>query len=197
MQAIRTDAQPANPTAATTPASAPRVDLYASIHKALRLFMTDTLVRVGRMDLGDTTEAALTLAQTQDLLDLCEAHLAHENEFVHAAIEARQPGGARRTGDDHVEHLASIEALRDETGALQTAAAAHKPALVLRLYRHLALFVAENFQHMHFEETHNNAALWAMYSDAELHALHRRILASIEPQESLLVMRWMIPSNMR
>src|SRR4029079_8063014 len=67
--------------------------------------------------------------------------------------------------------------------------------LALRLYRHLALFVAENFQHMHIEETVHNALLWQHYSDAELGALHGRLMASIPPQEHLLVARWMLAAS--
>lgn len=193
MQATQTPKTAAAPT--TTPAAAaPRFDFYAPIHKALRLFMTDTLVRVGRMDLDDATETALTLAQLRDLLDLCASHVEHENAFVHTAIEARQPGGASRTADDHEGHLDSIAELRAEACTLEAAPAAQKPALALRLYRHLALFVAENFQHMHVEETQNNAALWSLYSDAELAEIHDRLLASIGPQEHLTVARWMIPA---
>jgi len=66
--------------------------------------------------------------------------------------------------------------------------------LAHRLYLHLALFVAENFQHMHIEETANNAALWALYTDAELHEIHGRLLASIAPAKELQVVRWMIPA---
>jgi hypothetical protein len=66
--------------------------------------------------------------------------------------------------------------------------------LAHRLYHHLALFVAENFQHMHIEETANNAALWALYSDAELHEIHARLLAGIPPEKDLVVARWMIPA---
>jgi hypothetical protein len=191
MQATRTE----TPVVARSAASStPRVDLYAPIHKALRLFMTDTLVRIGRMDLADSTETTLTLAQLRDLLELCESHVDHENHFVHTAMEARQPGGARRTGDDHVGHLASIDELRDEVTCFEAAPADQKASLALRLYRHLALFVAENFQHMHVEETQNNAVLWAHYSDAELMDLHHRLVASITPQENLLVARWMIPA---
>ena len=46
---------------------------------------------------------------------------------------------------------------------------------------------------MHIEETVHNAALWAHYSDAELMEMHHRLLASMAPQESLNVARWMIP----
>ena len=175
--------------------SSPRVDLYAPIHKALRSFMSDTLDRVGRMDLDDGVDTQRTLAQLEALLTLCHSHVQTENRFVHPAIEARQPKGARRIAEEHVEHLESIDALRAE---VQVAARVRrpraKPGLALRLYRHLALFVAENFQHMHIEETAHNAALWAHYSDAELLQLHDRLLASIDPREMLEVARWMVPA---
>lgn len=177
--------------AATT---TPRLDLYAPIHKALRAAMTDTLGRVGRVDVFDAEDLDQMLAAFEALLDLCASHVAHENAFVHPAIEARQPKGAARTAEDHVEHLASLEALRAEGSRLRAAGEGERMALALRLYRHLALFVAENFQHMHIEETLNNAALWAHYSDAELAELHDRILAAIPPQENLAVTRWMVPA---
>ena len=47
---------------------------------------------------------------------------------------------------------------------------------------------------MHVEETVNNAALWALYSDAGLVEIHDRLLASLHPAEHLLVARWMVPA---
>lgn len=180
--------------AAATAASAPRFDMYAAIHKALRHCMTDTLHRIGRMDVADADELARSLRQLEALLTLCQEHIDNENRFVHTAIEARQPRGASRTADDHVEHLDSIDALRTEARALAAAPVAERDMAALRLYRHLALFVAENFQHMHFEETHNNAALWACYSDAELLEIHQRIVGSLPLDETLVVARWMVPA---
>ncbi len=180
----------------TSPATAPaRLDMYVGIHKALRHFMMDTLHRVGRMDPADATDLARTLGQFEDLMALCVNHIHHENDFVHAAIEARQPRGSSRTADDHVEHFEHIDALRAEARALARSEPAERPVQALRLYRHLALFVADNFQHMNVEETTNNATLWAHYSDAELLELHHRILASLPPAETLEVMRWMIPAS--
>jgi hypothetical protein len=173
---------------------APRLDLYAPIHKALRSFMSDTLLRVGRIDATDADDLQPTLAQCEELLALCESHMQHENGFTHPAIEARQPHGTMRIAHEHEEHLQSIAELRDEVGALRAAQTEARPALALRLYRHLALFVAANFQHMHIEETAHNAALWAHYSDAELMQLHGRLMASIDPREHVLVARWMLPA---
>jgi len=190
------------PTAITRPAAiapardqAGRMDLYVSIHKALRSFMTDTLTRIGRIDVADRADRDAALDQLDDLLALCLDHLRHENEFIHAAIEAREPAGSRRIAEEHVEHAESIAALRSEAAALREVNGNDAERLALRLYRHLALFVAENFQHMHIEETVHNALLWQHYSDGELGALHGRLMASIPPQEHLLVARWMLPAS--
>jgi hypothetical protein len=118
----------------------------------------------------------------------------HENDFMHPAIEARAPSASRRIAAEHDEHLQGIAELRAQVDGLRTARTAQRPTLALRLYRHLALFVAANFQHMHLEETAHNAALWAGYDDDALLQLHQRILDSIGPEESLLVGRWMLPA---
>ena len=191
------NATPATAEATTTRDRAPdarRIDLYAPIHKALRSFMADTLIRVGRMDTADAAEQHATLAQLDQLLDLCTGHVHHENDFMHPTIEARAPAVSKRVADEHDEHLESIAELRAEAAALRAATDAWRAPLALRLYRHLALFVAANFQHMHIEESAHNAALWANYSDAELLALHERLLASLSPNEHLLVGRWMLPA---
>lgn len=177
------------PVAAQAPIAAPRLDLYATIHKALRLFMHDTLTRVGRLDATDGDEVDAVLGQVQALLDACRSHVAKENAYVHAAIEARRPGQSARIADEHVGHLEAIAALEAESAALRALPTA---GAALRLYRHLARFVGENLEHMHVEETQHNAALWAAYSDAELMQVHERIVASIPPAEMAALLRWML-----
>ena len=156
--AALTQAQPA----------APRMDMYASIHKALRAFMADTLLGLGRMDVDDDLEFAQTCDRVMQLLDLCRAHLHHENQFVHAAMEARQPGSSQSIAGEHVEHEQAITALADGVNHLMACAKPARPAATLALYRQLALFVAHNFEHMHEEETAHNRVLWQCYTDAEL-----------------------------
>ena len=93
-------------TDAATPAAAPkspRVDLYAPVHKALRLFMGDTLGRLGWLDLDDADECASTFSQVEALLELCRHHAALENQFIHTAIEARRAGDTARIAAEHDE----------------------------------------------------------------------------------------------
>jgi hypothetical protein len=174
-------------------AEAPRVDMYTGIHKALRAFMSDTLVEVGRMNVDDEAAVAHTTAQVSELLAFCASHLQHENDYVHAAMEARAPASSSAAAHDHEEHLECIEHLRQLAASLPGLPAPQRPPAAARLYRELGLFVAENFEHMHVEETAHNAVLWAHYTDAELVEIHDALVASIPPQEMMIAMRWMLP----
>ncbi|MEJ8823008.1 hemerythrin domain-containing protein [Variovorax humicola] len=174
-------------------AQAPRVDLYAGIHKGLRALMADTLLAVGRMDCDDALELAQTTQRVMQLLDFCRSHLHHENEFVHPAIEARAPGASGVIAHEHEEHERDIRLLADMVSALLQCAPAGRAQLAATLYGQLSLFVAHNYEHMHIEETAHNAVLWARYTDAELIGIHNALLASIPPEEMMFAVRWMVP----
>lgn len=174
-------------------ADTPRLDLYASIHKALRAAMADALLTLGRCDTQDPVEVSAMAHTLRELLHFCEQHVAHEDRFMHPALHARAPGVSDHAADDHHGHLEHIAMLRAELEALLERAPSRREAAALALYRRLSLFVAENFEHMLIEETRHNAALWAHYSDAELAALHDALVASIPPQEMMATLRWLVP----
>jgi hemerythrin-like domain-containing protein len=179
------------PSTAVAPAPAPRFDAYDPIHRALRLFMTDTLGRVGWLDPADADERQATLLQVRSLLSICRSHLEHENRHVHPALESRRPGTTTRIADEHREHEEHLAALQSDVERLERQPDA---AGAQRLYRHLALFVADNFRHMHYEETAHNQALWEAFSDDELRDIEAGIVASIPPEEMALVLRWLAPA---
>jgi hypothetical protein len=171
--------------------TARRFDIYAPIHKALRLFMTDTLQQLGRLDLDDPQGVLAGLDRLDSLLGAARCHLQHENDFIHPALEARRSGVSERIAAEHREHLDAIAMLSSQAAALR---AEPGPAAAHRLYRQLAAFIAENFEHMDVEETRHNQVLWAAYDDAELREIEGRILASIGPQEMSQWLRWLIPA---
>lgn len=168
--------------------TAPRHDIYAFIHKGLRAFMANTLVRVGRVDPHDEAEFAEVAEELHALLEICADHLQNENEVIHTAMEARRPGSSTNVAADHVQHADAIGRLADLLDrAAGSAAGTHT------LYHALSAFVAHNFEHMEEEETAHNAVLWATHSDDELRALEHTIIARHTPQEMGLALRWMLP----
>jgi hypothetical protein len=193
---VKTIAQDTRPDSgqAGTPPVAPRVDLYTGIHKAIRQGSGELMARLGALDADDDAEVE---AATGALLAFCaqlRAHVSHENRFVHPAMEARRPGSAAQVAGEHEDHLASIDALESEARALAATPAPERRAPALRLYRHFALFTAENFQHMHHEETAHNAVLWAAYADDELLAIEQAIIAAQSPESMAGWLHWFGPA---
>jgi len=171
-----------------------RYNIYALIHKALRLAMTDALGALGRVDAADPKEMSDAMVRLRDLLDFCELHLEAENAFVHPAMEARRPGSTARIAGEHVEHRAAIAQLRCRVEALARTGSDARAAAAFCLYGELAHFVGENFVHMHEEENAHNRVLWDAYDDDELVALENEIKAHHTPEQGRSTLRWMLPA---
>ena len=172
----------------------PRYNIYALIHKALRLAMTDALVSLGRLDVADSTDVSDAIVRVRELLDFCKHHVEVENAWVHPAIEARASGATSRIAGEHVEHEAAIAMLHRNLDTLARAPASTRTAAANDLYAKLARFVGENCVHMYEEETTHNRALWETYSDEELVALENAIKAHHTPDQMKFVLRWMLPA---
>ena len=170
-----------------------RHNIYTIIHKALRAFMADTLLKIGRMDAADDSECADALAQTRKMLALCSSHLHHENTFVHPAIDRVSPGYSARTAKEHVQHEAEIADLLREIEEFETTPGARRPRAACALYLHLSTFVGDNFSHMAMEETENHAVLVAGYSNDEVLAIEHALVAALSPETKFLAMSWMLP----
>lgn len=160
-----------------------RYDIYGRAHKALRAVMADTLVALGRMDPEDDCEVRDAHARLEEMLAFCEHHAAIENEYLHGEIERRREEGSCAFARAHHEQEGEIEALRE-------LAAARSPLL----YRRVALFVSANLAHMEDEESRGNELLWTLFSDDELQALEKRIVATRPADQAMQALRWMLPS---
>jgi len=169
-----------------------RFDVYAPIHKAYRSFMGDTLARLGRIDLDDPADAAGALAQVRALLHSMRHHIAHEDRHVHPMVA--NTGAMPASAHEHDEHLLEIAELELLTVAIPAAPRAERAALAHRLYLALSKAVGEQFLHMLGEEQNNNLVLWAYYTDAEIMAMHDRLVADVEPAVNGEILGWMFPA---
>jgi len=171
-----------------------RYNIYANIHKALRVYMAHTLQTLGHTDWSDQTDLTVALTELRGLLGMCHAHLEHENVFVHAAMEARRPGAAGQTAMEHQHHVSAIGTLLTRAKQLESAPISLRAGLGHDLYLALAMFVAENHEHMDREETANCRVLWDAYDDAEIHGIEAALVASMPPEASMKALRWMLPN---
>ncbi|MGZ5983468.1 MAG: hemerythrin domain-containing protein [Caulobacteraceae bacterium] len=166
-------------------------DFYGPIHKALRLSLSDLMVRLGR---ADPRDAAL-LADLRRQLHLSARHLAHEDREIHTALEARCPGASERLVRAHDEHRAAfveldvLIALVEQPDAL--------PAAWRRLYLRFSEFVAEDLAHMAEEELVVLPVLQSLFTDAELAEIEGRVMQQIAPEDLVAYLRIMITAGSR
>lgn len=178
----------------TRVALTPRPDVFAFVHKALRLATTDALTRVGRLDSNDDGDVRAAALSVRELVELGRVHLASEERHVRPVLEAALPGASGRTARDHDDQLRAFDRLEADVRAVERATGPRASVAAHRLYRDLALFAAESFVHMHGEEVDDNAVLWGALDDGELAALERRLLAADDPAQQALLLRWLAPA---
>lgn len=159
------------------------VNLYTAIHKYLRQQFFTTLNAIGTVDEFDAESTAFALCSARALLNFCQTHLAHEDHFIHAAILRRSPATHLSASADHQEHQHRIAYLSEKISRLESAPAANAPQLWLELYRDMALFIGENLDHMHMEETLMFQLLCDLFSPGELEEIHAKLVASIPAAE--------------
>lgn len=170
---------------------AARHDPYRFIHKGLRAALLDTLLHLGGADPGDDAELQDALQRADELLALLLEHTRQENNFFHVAIEARQPGATRTLGEEHAAMQSTLADLREDVQHLRRTLPASRSAQLHWLYQRFGALAAEQLAHMAREEEQLNPLLWALYSDAELLAIHQRLLAASDATLLRTLVGWM------
>lgn len=174
---------------------AQRFDIYSNIHKALRAWFADTLVKAGNFDWTDDDDVDAVVNDIRGLMAMCRSHLAKENAYVHPAMENRRPGSSGMISGEHLEHECDIAALESQAMTLRALPVALREQRAKHLYHDLSLFIAHNLVHMHHEETVHNRVLWETHDDDEIRAIEHAIVSSLAPEQAMpLLTRWMLPA---
>lgn len=173
---------------------AQRYDLYGPIHKALRAWSVDILIKLGRADWQHNDSARKTLAELSEHLAIHWSHIEHENQFIHPVLARLEPGSDAPAAAEHDRHADALRQLEAAVEALNLARPEAREALGYALYLQFTQFLAIDFEHMHDEETRHMAILWAHLTDAEIAAIEHQIIASQSPQEAMQVLSWMLPN---
>jgi hypothetical protein len=168
-----------------------RFNIYTCIHKGLRAQMTQLLAQLGQIDESDSDEVMELMNCLTRSLNFFKAHLKHENQFIHPVLTRLNGGNPPGTEQEHVHHELVIADLLKDVEVIKLLPMQLRLVPLQNLYRNYAIFVAENLEHMHIEETENSALLWQHLSDDEIIAIEQAIVGSLSPEvgmESLIIM---------
>ncbi|MBB4121094.1 hemerythrin domain-containing protein [Martelella radicis] len=175
------------------PALAGRYDLYGPVHKGLRRSQCNLLAALGSADFGNPETCERMLAEFRHLLSMAASHVVHEDSVIHAALNAL----SLSTGlvdEQHDEHRAAFDALEAMASTVEAAEGPARIAAGRALYLAFAAYIADDFAHMHEEETVVMPLLWQHFSDDELHAMEMKIVGSMPPEKNMAFTRVMVPA---
>ena len=170
-----------------------RYDLYGAVHKGLRLAQCDLLMRLGATDFEQAAPRRKILADLRAVLGVAAAHVRHEDNEIHKALQAHSVS-TDLIDEQHEEHRQAFAALEKLILGVENAFQGEKNTAGRHLYLAFAGYIAEDFAHMHEEETVTAPMLWKLFSDEELLAIEIRIVSSIPPEQNMVFMRYMIPA---
>lgn len=187
---MNTTTRPAPPSS-TRAAGPPRAELFRLIHKAMRLAMADAQGILGETDFADAAASRAAVKALREVLAFAESHLQHEERFVKPLATERLPSGVE-VFDAHQDQLHVYAELRALADAVESAPDDARPVTGHALYLHFSRFVAENLSHMADEEQVVSPLLERFFSNAELLAMHARILDAVTPAERLVSGRYML-----
>ena len=170
-----------------------RFNIFNQVHKGLRAMLYDTALSLQQTNFADTNEAEAVIKKVKTVVDLFDGHAAHEDDFILPAIQQYEPSIVDSFEMEHIHDHALSEKLR---GLLMVYRHAIKTEVKietgLNLTRAFEAFMIFNLQHMAKEEAVLNKILWRYYSDDEIKAINKRLVASLPQEEVAIASTWML-----
>lgn len=183
---------------ATLPSRLPHPQLYRAPHKALRLELSQLLVRMGAATFTDGLERDNVLDELESVLAFCDSHIQHEDDVVRPALVARSASAVPTLDEEHAEHATQVAELRSLARTVREAELPGPQRLLGHtLYLHYSVFVAETLAHMAYEERVVQPLLERLFTPQELLEMNTTIIRSLTPEQTMRALRSMIPASTR
>ena len=169
-----------------------RINIFNQIHKGLRALLYESSLLLQQTDFLDDQEMQTAVTRITMVADLFDDHAHHEDKFILPAIQEHEPSIVDAFEREHAMDIKLTRALKNCLQALQVASPVVRPEMANVLYKTFVQFMVFNLEHMSKEETILNKILWRYYSDGEILAIQKNILASLTPWSATNGSRWMM-----
>ena len=170
-----------------------RYNIFSQVHKGLRALLYHTASSLQQTDFSSAHEADPVMKQVTDVLDLFDQHATSEEIFILPAIERLEPGVAALFREEHRKVQVPGNRIRTLVQMFIHNFSTEERVLLGGAVRFAFVeFLTTHLQQMAKEEDVLNNLLWANYSDEELRAITRQIVAQIAPEDLAKFSRWML-----
>jgi len=169
-----------------------RYNTFNNVHKGMRALLYNTAMCIQHTDFG-TDEANTTIEKVLEVVELFNSHAHHEDTHVLPMIDSHNPQLVEEFESEHVVDHRLSQSLADHCQAwLNAATEGERIMCGQALFYAFNEFVAFNLYHMNKEENVLLLNLWQHYTDGELLASEKVLIASVPPDIRMKVTGWMM-----
>lgn len=172
-----------------------RFDLYAPVHKGLRLALSSLCYQAGSVDSSDDERVHAFVEEFRRVGVILESHSRDEDAHINEFYEQYAPETLHQLEAQHSgleQKLEKLIVLVEELDPSKLPAQRQK--LWYQISKDLNRFAAEYLLHLEHEEGPGMEALWKHLTDEQLKEISLKIRSSIPPHAMSIFMHYMIPA---
>jgi hypothetical protein len=169
-----------------------RADVFINVHKGLRRGLLGLALKIGQVDWADEAEVKLVGGEFATLLHFLREHAANEDDIQFPLLEERVPGATAREQEDHRKLEKELDQL--EKDLAQTLQSPDRLAPGYRLYMGFNRFLSGYLAHMDREENEVTGAFYRHFTDDEIEAGFKKIIARTPPADVAMMLGYMLPA---
>ena len=156
-----------------------RFNVFNQIHKALRALLYETAIAFQHTDFCQAEDADRAFEKLEAVLKVFHAHAEHEDGFLLPAVERFNPVLVKEFESEHEKDEFLTHRLRSLVLVFRHATCtSSRIEAGEAIFKAFNEFIAFNLYHMNKEEEKLNASLWSNYTDTEIMAIQKKLIAN-------------------
>jgi hemerythrin-like domain-containing protein len=172
-----------------------RVDLFTTVHKAIRALIYDLSMMLQTADFTDERARNACLAALEHFLELLHEHAGYEDRTVFAATQRFEPQIIDTLEEEHHEIAVHLDQVHKSIARVKAAGTDQERIEAgAELNRSVNKFIAFYLNHLAHEEDTVLPATFKYFTDEELTGMRAEVRRTTTPARFAEWMRWMYPS---
>lgn len=172
-----------------------RPDIYAKVHRGLRVSLYNLSTLIGRTEFTDDREVGAMRAGALEVLHFLDEHAHNEERWILALLEEKSPGSADHDHESHERIEAELDEFRRALDDIaQMPVGPERSTAGETLYHQYNRFLSGYLLHMEEEERETTASLHKLCTDNELRGITANIMQHSKPDDLEMALRAFIPA---
>jgi hypothetical protein len=170
-----------------------RYNIFHQIHKGLRAMLYETALHIQHADFWNIEQTEEVIERVNEVVRLFGGHADKEDAYVFPAVEKYDPAVADAFEQEHIkDHLLGKLLAESIMRCKDAPVITEKVEAAKEVQTNFVKFMVFNLEHMAKEEEILNRILWRYYTDAELMAMTRQIVANVPADDITRMNTWMM-----